>query len=164
MLFILLVVVLFFIGKEISTLANTKKVKSIQDEQRRQREAIVAEYVERQRIAEKVAILEAEQSRQAAAQKKQAEQLAKHEEEIEKLSFNIDQAESEIAHLRRQIEEYNEHGKYLELERDACAYGSTNYYKWNSKVLANNEKVFSLAKRLSKAEYTKATAKKRLAA
>ena len=123
----------------------------------KQREKTIEEMLEdwhRQQMEEReeqIALLDAEAQRKT--DKKRSD-----------LEFKLAQAEQDIDYYRAQIEELNKYGERLELERDACAYGSTNYYKAASKVRTNDNKVHAAVARLNKAMHIKEAASRELVA
>ena len=121
----------------------------------------------KQRANEEVAAriaLEREQMRLAKEQEKQAEQIAKHEKRISDLEERMAVAEEEIEFQSQQIERLRAHIEHAETERDACVYGSTNYYKWDKKCLALEKQIHTAESKMAKAQYIKASAAKELAA
>ena len=105
-----------------------------------------------------------EQEKLAQEQAKQAEQLAKHEKRISDLEERMAVAEEEIEFQSQQIERLRAHIEHAETERDACAYGSTNYYKWDKKCLALEKQIHTAESKMAKAQYIKTSAAKELAA
>ena len=80
--------------------------------------------------------LAAERKKQAAAAKKQAQ--------IEQAAEDIEQYQNQIAALQK-------YSEYLELERSGCVYGSKSWHKWNNKVIANDNRIYNLTKRMNRA-------------
>ena len=124
-------------------------------EQREQREALLAHekalremHLAQLREEKQRLKLEAEQAKQKALMQKQNEQ-------IRKLQQKSEQADIDIGFLLDQYNKYNEIGEYLERERDACVPGSSNWQKWNKKVLTNDAKVHRLNKQLNMAINTR---------
>ena len=121
----------------------------------------------KQRANEEVAAriaLEREQMRLAKEQEKQADVLAKHEKRISDLEERMAVAEEEIECQSQQIERLRAHIEHAETERDACVYGSTNYYKWDKKCLALEKQIHTAESKIAKAQYIKTSAAKELAA
>ena len=73
-------------------------------------------------------------------------------------------AEEEIEFQSQQIERLRTHIEHAETERDACAYGSTNYYKWDKKCLALEKQIHTAESKMAKAQYIKTSAAKELSA
>ena len=128
----------------------------------------------KQRANEEVAAriaLEREQMRQAREQEKlakeqekQAAQLAKHEKRLADLEERMAIADGEIEFQAQQIERLREHIEHAETERDACGYGSANYYKWDKKCMTLEKQIHTAEIKMAKAQYTKTSAAKELAA
>lgn len=95
--------------------------------------------------------IRAEQRKQQAEIERHEAWLRKHDEQISALEFKMNQAEGKIAFLKGQIEQLRNYGDYLELERDACIEGSSNWHKWNNKCLTNEAKVYRLSEQMDKA-------------
>lgn len=108
----------------------------------RRAQAIMAKEQERQRK---------EQERLAKEQEKQAAQIAKHEEEITKLGLRVATAESEIAFNREQRERLFPLLEAAELNRDACTKGSNEWQKHQRKVIALENQIHVVQKRIDKA-------------
>ena len=91
------------------------------------------------------------------AQRKAKEKEAQRKAELsrQELLFKQRQAENDINSYYKQREDLLEYGEYLELERDACAYGSSNYHKWNKKVMANDNRLSALDRKIEKAIHAK---------
>ena len=107
---------------------------------------------------ERMIAMEKEQARIRKEQEKQAKELEKHEawlrkhdEQISALETKVNQAEKKIDFLASQMESLKDYGEYLELERDSCVYGSSNWHKWNNKWMSNNAKVYRLSEQMDKA-------------
>ena len=73
-------------------------------------------------------------------------------------------AEGEIEFQSQQIERLREHIEHAETERDACVYGSANYYKWDKKCITLEKQIHTAEMKMAKAKYTKDSAAKELAA
>ena len=168
-----------------SALARASKEAARQkeiDRQRREQAArsaelarMTAEWKQRQAEAkietQRLIALERKQMRQAREQEKlakeqekQAAQLAKHEKRLADLEERMAVAEGEIEFQSQQIERLREHIEHAETERDACVYGSTNYYKWDKKCLALEKQIHTAESKMAKAQYIKTSAAKELAA
>lgn len=106
----------------------------------------------------------AEQERLAKEQEKQAAQLAKHEEQIAKMQFQLDTATEDIENLLARIEEQQRYAEYLEEQRDKCAEGSAEYFKWQKKLSVVDDKIYRLNKQRSKAMFLQEQAKAKLSA
>lgn len=124
-------------------------------EQKEQREALIAQ-------AKAQARLEREQARQAAEQQRQAELLRKHEQRISQLEFKVSQAQDDIDNLTYRIEQAQEYSIYLERERDACVIGSKEYFKWQNKVMAQDDKIYRMTKQMNKAQFERDNAQRQI--
>ena len=98
----------------------------------------------------------------AKEQERQAEQLAKHEEQIAKLEHRMSVAEGEIDFQMEQIERLREHIEHAEIERDGCVFGSSNYFKWDKKVMTLEKQIHTAEKKISDAQFAKESAQKKL--
>lgn len=117
---------------------------------------------EQKRQAAKIAKHDREIAAHAKAIEKHEKQLQKHEEEIHKLNYKLNKAENDIDFLITQLDHFKEYGKYLEIERDACVFGSSNWHKWNNKLNTNDAKVYRLSDQLGRAYEEKQTAIRKL--
>lgn len=106
--------------------------------------------------------LEREQMRMAKEQERQAAQLAKHEEQIAKLEQRMAVAEGEIDFQRQQIDRLRDHIEHAETERDACVYGSSEYWKWDKKCLALEKQIHTAEGKISNAQFTISEGKKKM--
>lgn len=100
--------------------------------------------------------------KQEEINRKNEERLLKVEAEVLKYQYVLEQAEEDIVQCQNKINQLDEYGKYLELERDACVYGSANWHKWNNKFEANNNKVYTIQKQMNKASYNARNAELKL--
>ncbi len=105
-----------------------------------------------------------EQERLAKEQEKQAAQLAKHEEQIAKMQFQLDTATEDIENLLARVDEQQRYAEYLEEQRNKCAEGSAEYFKWQKKLSVVDDKIYRLNKQRSKAMFLQEQAKARLSA
>ncbi len=125
------------------------------EEQRQQREAMVEYH-------RQLAQHEREMQRQAAEQQRQAELLRKHEQRISQLEFTVSQAQDDIDNIAYRIEQAQEYSIYLERERDACVIGSKEYFKWQNKVMAQDDKIYRMTKQMNKAQYERDNAQRQI--
>lgn len=126
-------------------------------------EKAFAEHLATYGVLEEQHRLAEEQARLAAEQERMQAELDKHAAKIADLEFKMNRAEADIDNLTFRIDELKKYGEYLELERDACVYGSSNYYKWHKKVMTNDNQVYTLTSRLDKAIYAKEKAAREIA-
>lgn len=151
-------------------LRGIQQVKQQRAEQKRSAELkrLTAEWRAQKAEAEletkRMIALEREQMRIAKEQEKQAAELAKHEKRLADLEERMAVAEGEIEFQSQQIERLREHIEHAETERDACVYGSTNYYKWDKKCMTLEKQIHTAEVKMAKAQYTKTSAAKELAA
>lgn len=104
-----------------------------------------------------------EQVRLAKEQERQAAQLERHEEMLMKLDHRLASAESEIAFNREQRERIFSLLEIEEAERDACIKGSTAWQKHQKKVIALENQVHTVQKRIDKAQADKRFCESKLA-
>lgn len=161
-----------------SALARATKEAARQKEIERQRREqaarsaelarMTAEWKQRQAEAkietQRLIALEREQMRLAKEQEKQEAVLAKHEKRLADLEERMAIAEGEIEFQSQQIERLRAHIEHAETERDACVFGSTNYYKWDKKCMTLEKQIHTAEVKMAKAQYTKTSAAKELAA
>ena len=127
------------------------------------REAIrIQEQREKARQREQDA-LRREQERQAKEQQRQAAQLAKHETMLAKQQLIITQATEDIEQIKIKIDSKRRYADFLEEQRDKCSYNSAEFWKWQNKLDAEEEKLYKLDKRRNKAVFDLTQAQKKLA-
>ena len=95
--------------------------------------------------------IRAEQRKQQAEIERHEAWLRKHDEQISALETKVNKAEKKIDFLASQMESLKDYGEYLELERDSCVYGSSNWHKWNNKCVSNDAKVYRLSEQMDTA-------------
>ena len=134
-----------------------------------QRRAAQAAY-ERQ-----LAAFEREQMKIRREQEKHAAQLAKHNaqiakqrqiaaEQAAKFSNQLMQAQEDIDNLAYRIEEAQKYSEFLENESDKCSVGGAEYFKWQNKLSANDNKIYNLNRRMNVATDKKRQAEMKLSA
>ena len=101
-------------------------------------------------------------AKQEEINRKQEEKNAKFEAQLRKHEFLLEQAASDIDNIAWKIEEAQEYSKYLETERSKCIPGGKEYFKWQNKLSANDDKIYRLTKAMNKAQFTKAEAERKL--
>ena len=139
-----------------------REARERQFEQARLREEWRTRQAEAKAEVARLAAVEREQMRLAKEQERQAEQLAKHEEQIAKLEHRMSVAEGEIDFQMEQIERLREHIEHAEIERDGCVFGSSNYFKWDKKVMTLEKQIHTAEKKISDAQFAKESAQKKL--
>ena len=143
--------------------ANLLRIQTLEKEQalaRKQREALLKEQDRQRREQDRQ---RREQERQAKEQERQAATLARHEEQLMKLDHRLASAESEIAFNREQIERLFKLQEMELTERDACAYGSSEWQKHERKVITLEGQIHTLQKRIDKAKADKRFCESKLA-
>lgn len=165
---------LWFIGKCINlaiAAAQEEKMRKIREEQERIRaeQAWMREEAKREEARRKA--LEKEQERQAKEQarlakeqERQAAQAAKHEEMLLKLDQKLAVAEREIEFNREQRERLWKLLEIEELERDSSISGSTAWQKHQRKVIALENQIHTVQKRIDKAQLDKVFCEKKMSA
>ena len=148
---------------------HAKREARIREEQRRQKEEVRQQREDAKEWARQQVEMQREQIRLAKEQERQAKELerheawlVKHEDQINKLTFNAEQAQNDIDNVAYKIEELQKYAKYLELERDACIPGGKEYFKWQNKVTQVDDKIYRLTKQMNKAKFVLAESKRKL--
>ena len=75
--------------------------------------------------------------------------------EAEKLRYRLAKAEADISYYTELREREVKLLEYETLERDACSKGSTEWQKWESKVISREKKLYSINTKLTKARQEK---------
>ena len=165
---LLLIILAFWFTSCILRGVREWKAQKREQERSAELKRMTAEWKQRKAEAEletkRLIALEREQIRLAKEQEKQAAVLAKHEKRLADLEERMAVAEGEIEFQAQQIERLREHIEHAETERDACVYGSTNYYKWDKKCMTLEKQIHTAEVKMAKAQYTKTSAAKELAA
>ncbi len=165
---LLLIILAFWLTS--CVIRGCKEAKAQKAEQKRSAELarLSAEWKQRKAEAEletkRMIAIEREQMRIAKEQEKQEAVLAKHEKRLADLEERMAIAEGEIEFQAQQIARLREHIEHAETERDACVYGSTRYYQWDKKCLALEKQIHTAEIKMAKAQHTKDSAAKELAA
>ena len=165
---ILIIIGIAFLLSELGKGAKTKRIKREQErireeqarikkEQRRQKEWAKSE------TARRIAI-EREQIRQRAEQEKQAKQLADHEERIAKAEQTIAQATADIDFLRDRIAQLDTLLDLEKLEQAGATPGSKTDIKCQKRIMTLENQIHSAEQRLSKAQYNRMNAQRKLTA
>ena len=159
--------VIWFISRVASAAFETakeerrqKQIMRIQAEQFRQEEEIRQARLEaRQAMTKQLEyerdqfLLKKEVERIAEEQRKQAERISKNEEKLRKVEYERYAAQEEIEFINNQLEKLMAQYDHIELERDACVHGSSNYYKWDKKLIALDNQIHTANKKLNKAMF-----------
>lgn len=150
--------------RSINARQTEREQRRIREEQARLR-ADIMEQARRQAEQER-AIAKAEKEREAIRkeQERQAKELAKHEEMIRKLEMRMATAESEIAFNREQRDRLFLLLDIEERERDAAIEGSSTWQKHQKKVIALENQIHTVQKRIDKAHMDKAYCESKLSA
>lgn len=149
--------------------AQAKRNARIVAEQKRQRDELRQQREDAKEWARQQVEMQREQIRLAKEQERQARELEKHEavlrkheEQINKLTYNAQQAQEDIDNLAYRIEELQKYEKYLELERDACVPGGKEYFKWQNKVAQVDDKIYRMTKQMNKAKFVLVESKRKM--
>ena len=156
-------------NKRQAELARVKAEQIRQREDLKRQQAEARAWTQRQIALEQQAMRrereEAEAWRkQLAWDAKQEEINRKNEERFAKIEYTLQRCTEDIEHLNYKIEECQAYSEYLESERDKCSYGSGEYFKWQNKLSANDDKIYRLTKQMDKALFQKQQAEKKLSA
>lgn len=103
-----------------------------------------------------------EQRRQAVELKKHEEWLKRHDEEIAKLTYKVDQAESDIAHWKEQVGNLYALLDAVQVELDQAIVGGKTQLKLQKQVITLNNQIHTAEKRINKATFDRDTAKKKM--
>lgn len=148
---------------------QAKRMAKIKAEQTRQKEELRQQREDAKEWARQQVEMQREQIRLAKEQERQARELEKHEavlrkheEQINKLTYNAQQAQEDIDNLAYRIEELQKYEKYLELERDACVPGGKEYFKWQNKVAQIDDKIYRMTKQMNKAKFVLVESKRKM--
>lgn len=155
---IVIAVVVCAVCKAISAAARAcerQNMEKIKEEQRRQRDELLAERRAARTMMWKQAALEREQERQREELEKHEAWLTKHDEQIAKLEMRLSAAEREIAFNREQRERLWKLLEIEQMERDAAIEGSRVWQKHHAKVISLENQIHTVQKRLDKAQETK---------
>lgn len=104
-----------------------------------------------------------EQDRQRKEQERQAAQLAKHEAEIEKLKFSVDRYTADIDYLQQRIADLDARTDYFQALQSACNPGSSEWDKYQQKIIVLRGQANTAESRLATARWKKEQAEKKLA-
>ena len=145
-----------------------KKIEKIQQKQLSDRQDFELEKLRIQQEFKLQLEREKAQNRRMASiekeQAKQARELEKQRQQIDKLTFTIEQAQEDIEHLQGKLEELKDRDEFLRHQRDMCLPSGKEYWKWQDKISANDDKCARLQKQLNKAYFNKAEAEKKMTA
>lgn len=165
---ILIIIGIAFLLSEFGKGAKAKRIKReqerireeqarIKEEQRRQREWAKAE------TARRIAI-EREQMAQRKEQERQAKTIADHEERIAKAEQTIAQTTADIDFLRDRIAQLDTLLDLEKLEQVGAIPGSKTDIKCQKRIMTLENQIHSAEQRLSKAQYNRANAQRKLTA
>ena len=142
--------------KQAEQIAHIKQVQeAAKEETKRQKQEAEAEY---RRIVE----LEHEQLRIRKEQERQAEILRKHDEEIAKLQYKLSASESDIEHWKVQIGNLYALLDVAQNELEQSIIGGKNQAKYQKQVITLGNQIHAAEQRLSKAEFERDNAQKKL--
>ena len=134
------------------------------DEQRRQADAQREQARRQAQAAKEREALRKEQERQAKEQARQAAEIAKHEAEIERMKHVLAQATADIDFLQeRSAELYAQLDNVLLLQAGTVP-GSSQHTKYQSKIVTLHNQIHAAESKLSRAQYQRDTANKKLSA
>ena len=129
----------------------------------RMREEWKARVAEAKIETDRMIRIEREQMRQAKELEKHEQQLQKHEEMLQKMQFQLDQACEDIDNILYKIDELQKYSEYLQDQRDKCVENGAEYFKWQNKLSAVDDKIYRLNKQRAKAVFQKEQAQRKLA-
>lgn len=97
-------------------------------------------------------------------QRKQARDIEKQKQQIDKLTFTAQQAAEDIEYLQGKMEELKDKDEFLRHQRDMCLPSGKEYWKWQDKIMANDDRCARVQKQLNKAYFNKKEAEKKITA
>lgn len=159
---VLILIACYLLVRYLMKTARRRTEEKRKAEQDRLQEEFRRQQAESKRIV-------AEQIRQAKEQERQARELAKHEEwlkkhdlKIAKLEQQIGLAESEIAFNREQRERLFKLLDIAEKEQSSYTPDCDTWQKFQKKIIALNNQIYSAQKKIDKAQITKLNAERQL--
>jgi len=131
-----------------------------QEQERRNREEM------QKRIAMEKAIAKAKKEREQMRkeQERQAKAIQKHEEEIVKLKQTVEQTSADIAFLEERSAELYAQLDFVLLQQSATTPGSKEFERYQSKIVTLHNQIHSTENRLSKAQFNRTQAQRKLSA
>ena len=133
----------------------------LREEWRRQQAEAKAEQARLIAVEREQMRLRKEQEKQAREQARQAEQLAKHEERIAQLEFRMSQAEADIEAESERIAQLWALMDLAAAEQDKAVPGDVRCQK---QIISLENQIHAAEKRKARAEFTKQTAQQKLSA
>lgn len=146
--------------------AEIDRVKAAQAradaEMQEQRRSAIAEELRIVELEQEQVRQRREQERLAKEQERQAEVLRRHEEEIAKLRHKLTSAESDIAHWSEQIGNLYALLDIEQANQASALPGSKTDIKAQKSIITLTNKIHAAEQRLSKAEFEKDSAQRKL--
>ena len=136
----------------------------LREEWRRQQAEAKAEQARLIAVEREQMRLRKEQEKQAREQARQAEQLAKHEERIAQLEFRMSQAEADIEAESERIAQLWALMDLAAAEQDKAVPGSKTDVRCQKQIISLENQIHAAEKRKARAEFTKQTAQQKLSA
>ena len=154
----------FLLYTAVNLQISKRRQEKLKREQQEQKKLLRLQKAEAVALARKQVELERDQIKLRKEQERQAAQLAKHEEQIMKLEQRMASAEVELEFNRDKRDKLFELLELEELERDSCTKGSSFWQKHQKKVMALENQLHTVQKRIDKAQWDKAMCESKLSA
>lgn len=139
---------------------DSKRDKELERVKRRQDE-MARDAKEREREQKELA---REQERMAKEQERQAKELAKHEEQLAKLEFTVSKAQFDIDYLNERVANLDAMRDNLMMKQSACTPMSSEWEKYQKKILVLDNQIHSAESRMEKAQFDMERAKAKMSA
>ena len=161
---VIIIVAVIILCTSLKGSSARREEKKRKDELARQREAIrrwrkqteaLAQWQERQ--SKEQALIVKEQERQAKELEKHTEQLKNLEYRVGKAQFDIDFLHDRIENLYAMMDNYKE-------QQAACTPMSSEWDKWQRKILSLDNQIHSAESRMGKAQFEMERAKAKMVA
>ena len=164
---IILLVLFCILGKMADSFEKNREKRDrerIKCEQKRMQEELIAQRKQAQEWYMNQVKLEREQLRQAKELAKHEKWLQKHDEEIDRLKFRMNQAESDIEHWKEQLGNLYALLDVAQNELEQSDIGEKNQAKCQKQIISLTNQIHSAENKLSKAEFDRDQAKRKLVA
>ena len=101
-------------------------------------------------------------AKQEKINRKQAEINRKTDERLHKVEFTLAQAVSDIEFLRDRLAQLDAQRDYYMLQQSGTVPGGKEHTKWQNKIMVIDNQIHTTENKLSKAEFNKAEAERKL--
>ena len=111
---------------------------------------------------DRIIALEKAKAEQERWNARQEEINRKTDERLHKIEFTLAQAVSDIEFLRDRLAQLDAQRDYLMLQQSGTVPGGKEHTKWQTKIMAVDNQIHTTENKLSKAEFNKAEAERKL--